>query len=51
MTSAFSWQNSVSFSPAHSVFQGQICWLLQLFLDVLLLHPVPYIDKDIFFGC
>ena len=25
MTSAFSWQNSISFALLHSIFQGQIC--------------------------
>ena len=34
MTSAFSWQNSIIvFALLHSVFQGQICLLLQVFLD------------------
>ena len=37
MTSAFSWQNSVRLCPA-SICQGQICLLLQVFLDFLLLH-------------
>ena len=36
MTSAFSWQNSY-----YSVFQGQICLLLQVFLHFLLLHSSP----------
>ena len=35
----------------HSVLQGQTCLLLQVSLDFLLLHPVPYDEKDIFFGC
>ena len=39
MTSAFSWQNSISL--CHSTFQGQICLLLQVFLDFLLLHSSP----------
>ena len=34
MTSAFSWQNSISLCLLHSVFQGQICLLLQVFLEV-----------------
>ena len=38
MTSAFSWQNSI-FALLHSAFQGQICLLLQVFLDFLLLQP------------
>jgi len=41
MTSAFSWQNSVSLCPAHSVLQGQICLLLQVLLDFLLLLLDP----------
>ena len=50
MTSAFSWQNSV-FTLLHSVFQGQICLLLQVFLDSYSCIPVPYNEKDIFLGC
>ena len=34
--SAFSWQNSISLSLLHSILQGQICLLLQVFLDILL---------------
>ena len=41
MTSAFSWQNSISFALLHSILQGQICLLLQVFLDILLLHSSP----------
>ena len=41
MTSVFSWQNSVSLCPALFVLQGQICLLLQVFLDFLLLHSSP----------
>ena len=37
------------FALLHSVFQGQICVLLQVFLDFLLFIPVPYNEKDIFF--
>ena len=29
------------FALLHSVFQGQICLLLQVFLDFLLLHSIP----------
>ena len=36
-------------SLLHFVLQGRICLLLQVFLDFLLLHPVPYNAKDIFF--
>ena len=41
MTSAFSWQNSISLNLLHSVLQGQIFPLLQVFLDFLLLHSSP----------
>ena len=50
MTSAFSWQNSISFCPASFRIPRQICLLLQVFLDFLLLHSSPYNEKDIFFG-
>ena len=35
----------------HSVLQGQICLLLQYFLTSYFCNPVPYNEKDIFFGC
>ena len=42
---AFSWQNSLprelAFTLLHSVLQGQICLLLQVSLDFLLLHSSP----------
>ena len=38
-----------AFALLHSVLQGQICLLLQLFLDFLLLYFIPYNEKDIFF--
>ena len=38
MTSAFSWQNSTRLCLLHSVLQGQICLLTQVFLDFLLLY-------------
>ena len=41
MTSAFSWQSYVAFALLHSVLQGQIYLLLQVFLDFLLLHSNP----------
>ena len=41
MTSAFSWQNSVSFALLHSVLRGQTCLLFQVSLDFLLLHSSP----------
>ena len=39
----------LAFALLHSVFQGQICLLPQVFLDFLLFIPVPYNVKDIFF--
>ena len=42
MTSAFPLQNSISLCMPHSVLQGQICLLLQVSLDFLLLHFSPY---------
>ena len=39
------------FALLHSVFQSQICLLLQEFLDFCFCIPVPYNEKDIFFGC
>ena len=51
MTSAFSWQNSISLCLLHSVLQGQICLLLQVALDCLLCIPVPDNEEDIFFQC
>ena len=41
MTSVFSWQNSLAFDLLRFVLQGQICLLLQVFLDFLLLHSSP----------
>ena len=38
-----------SFSLLHSVLQGQICLLLQVFLDFLCI-PVHYNEKEIFWG-
>ena len=38
------------FALLHSVFQGQICLLLQVFLGFLLLHSRPYNEKDVFLG-
>ena len=49
MTSVFSWQNSVSLALLHFVLQGQTCQLLQVSVDFLLLHPIPYDEKDFFF--
>ena len=41
----------LAFALLHSVFQGQICLLPQVFLNFQLLHSSPYNEKDIFFGC
>ena len=51
MTTAFSWQNSISLCPASFCTPRQICLLLQVSLDFLLCTPVPYNEKDISFGC
>ena len=37
------------FAKAKFVLQGQICLLLQVSLDFLLLHSFPYDEKDIIF--
>jgi len=39
----------LAFALFHSVLQGQICLLLQVFLNIFCI-PVPYSEKDIFFG-
>ena len=36
MASVFSWETLLAFALLHSVLQGQICLLLQVFLDFLL---------------
>ena len=38
-----------AFDLLHFVLRGQIFLLLQVALNFLLLHPVPYNEKDIFF--
>ena len=40
----------LAFALLHSVLQGQIGVLLQVFLDFLLLHSSPLNEKGIFFG-
>ena len=47
MTSAFSWQNSISLALLHSVLQGQICLLLQVSLDFHFCIPVPYRERHL----
>ena len=46
MTSAFSWQNSVSLFPASFVLLGQIFLLLQVSLDFLLKRQKDMALKD-----
>ena len=41
MTSAFSWQNSVSLCPTSFCTPSQACLLLRVSLDFLLLHSSP----------
>ena len=41
----------LAFALLHSVLQGQICLLLQVFLDFYFCILVPDNEKDIFFGC
>ena len=41
----------LAFALLHFVLQGQICLLLQVSLDFLLLHSSPHNEKDIFVGC
>ena len=50
MISAFLGKILLVFALLHSVFQGQICLLLQVFLDFLLLYSSPHNEKDIFWG-
>ena len=40
----------LAFALLHSIFQGQICLLLQMFLDFLLLHFSPLWWKGHLFG-
>ena len=41
----------LAFDLLHFVLQGQICLLLQVYLDFLLCIPFPYNEKGIFLGC
>ena len=50
MTSVFSGKSLLDFAMLHSVLQDQICLLLQVFLDFLVLHFSSHDEKDIFFG-
>jgi len=40
----------LAFALLHSIFQGQICLLPQVFLDFFFCIPVSYNEKDIFLG-
>ena len=40
----------LAFALLHSILQGQICLLLRCFLTSYFCIPVPYNEKDIFFG-
>ena len=48
MTSVFSWQNSVSLSPASFCTPSPNCLFVQVSLDFLVWIPVRYDIKDIF---
>ena len=50
MTNAFSCKTLLAFDLLHFVLQGQICPLLQVSLTSYFCIPVPYNEKDIFFG-
>ena len=50
LTSAFSWQNSVSLDLLRFVLQDQTGLLLQVFLDSLLLHSSPLWWKGYLLG-
>ena len=41
----------LAFALLHSILQGQICLLFQVFLDSNCCIPVLYNEKDIFFEC
>ena len=52
MTSAFSWQNSISLCPAlFCTPRPNFPVAPGVFLDFLLCIPVPYNEKNILFGC
>ena len=50
MTSAFSWQILLAFALLHFILQLQICLLLQVSLDFLVLHPSPLMMKRTLLG-
>ena len=52
MTSAFSWQNSVSLCPAFiSYSKAKFACYSRCFLTSYFCTPVPYNERDIFWGC
>ena len=51
MTSAFSWQNSVSLCPASFCMPRQTCLLFRYVLTSYFCFLVSYDKKDIFFCC
>ena len=51
MTSAFFWQNSVSLCPASFCTPRPNPCYSRCFLTLYFCIPVPYNEKDIFFGC
>ena len=51
MTNAFLGKTLLVFALLHSMFQGQIFLLLQCLLTSYFWIPVPYNEKDIFWGC
>ena len=50
MTSVFFWQNSVSLALLHFVLQGQISHDSRYLLTSYFCIPIPYDEKDSFFG-
>ena len=51
MSSELSWKTLLAFALLHFVLQGQICLLLQLFLNFLFLHSISlWNGQDIFLG-
>ena len=51
MTSAFSWQNSISLCPTlFCTPKTKFAYYFRCFLTSYFCIPVPYNEKDIFFG-
>ena len=51
MTSASSWQNSINICLASFCTQAKFACYPRCFLTSYFCIPVPYNEKDIFFGC